>query len=577
MQTSQTRLTRRNRLNLAFAAMMALLMVVSGVSLHALSMLVRDSRGAIAAQRALWAIECVATNDGDAGRLPGVHAAAIAAARVDFRLDATTREALVALERSLDERGRARDARSTAAARLFASSDVNWQAALSHARSAAGACLARAESDAGASASHATLTIIFGSFCAICSGLLASVTRHAESSERRDTTIAADEQVAEKDRLLARFADQADAFRALLAGAPQAAVVVGAEHRAVAYNRAAAELFDLPAPDGQRTRGKLPPALPASFVARVANEAALSRVWRGERAGGALLRWRPPRQGAERFFAVYAEPIQRENGKPTGAVVLLDDCTERVSVAQREADLRQSVAAARRDFDLLIAAIAMPFAQPANDLAGSLERYARALARPQRVEPVDLDELAGDLLGQFESTIRETGAVVLATSLPTVAGDPDLLRLLLEVLLGRALDAAADWPAQVTLSASFDPQGECRTTVADARPVNLVASSFGSDMRDGDWRLLLCERIVEKHGGRLWVEAASDQGTFVHFTLPPASERQATEKSDAPAALGEPGRDRPFSPRDPNGGRRELAAPDRLPADEAMAASTISR
>jgi signal transduction histidine kinase len=165
-------------------------------------------------------------------------------------------------------------------------------------------------------------------------------------------------------------------------------------------------------------------------------------------------------------------------------------------------------------------------AERARDLIDGVLVYARAGELTLRQVPLQglVDEVAADLRPTFEST----GATLESGVLPEVEGDPRQLRRVLQNLISNALKFCGDAPPRVELSALPDSQ-EWVVTVRDngpGVPPDQATRIFGMFSRadleaDGvGIGLAVCRRIVEAHGGRIWVEAADGGGAAFRFTLP---------------------------------------------------------
>jgi len=73
--------------------------------------------------------------------------------------------------------------------------------------------------------------------------------------------------------------------------------------------------------------------------------------------------------------------------------------------------------------------------------------------------------------------------------------------------------------------------GEVRVRVSSFRTFERLNRD---DARPGTGvGLALCKRIVERHGGRIWVESAASQGATIHFSIPWGGERGGRGGSDA--------------------------------------------
>jgi signal transduction histidine kinase len=152
---------------------------------------------------------------------------------------------------------------------------------------------------------------------------------------------------------------------------------------------------------------------------------------------------------------------------------------------------------------------------------------------------VELDAGLDAALGNLTTAIEESGAeIVRPESLPTVGGDPTLLTMLWQNLIGNAVKFHRDGvePRIVVEceSGTGEHDGEWVFDVVDngigidEEFVDKVFVIFqrlhGRDVYGGTGiGLALCKKIVEYHGGTIWIDtsfAASSEGTRICFTLP---------------------------------------------------------
>ncbi|MEV6488355.1 ATP-binding protein [Actinoplanes sp. NPDC051633] len=165
-------------------------------------------------------------------------------------------------------------------------------------------------------------------------------------------------------------------------------------------------------------------------------------------------------------------------------------------------------------------------------LIEALLTYAQAGSGPCRTATAGVADLAGQAITDLRRAIDEAGAeVTVPAGLPAVHGDPTLIRQLLQNLIGNAVKYRS--PArtcQVAVGAERLPDGWA-ISVADngvGIPAEHRARVFEMFTRVDRTQaghgvgLSTCQRIVERHGGRIWVDGAPGGGTTVTFTLPDA-------------------------------------------------------
>ena len=186
---------------------------------------------------------------------------------------------------------------------------------------------------------------------------------------------------------------------------------------------------------------------------------------------------------------------------------------------------------ARELRDLTVAAVVRM-----EELIRGLLWYSRLnrSGKPPR-EQVDLRALAEEILDQMAAELAEASATVDVSELPVVAGDPVQLRQLLQNLLENALKYRdRTRPLQLTINAEQASEGMWRISIGD-NGIGIDVEQHGRIFElfrrahsgyDGmGLGLAICQRIVERHGGEIWVEAGPAGGSVFRFTVPGPSGR----------------------------------------------------
>ncbi|MBD0283215.1 MAG: hypothetical protein ICV69_13640 [Thermoleophilaceae bacterium] len=162
----------------------------------------------------------------------------------------------------------------------------------------------------------------------------------------------------------------------------------------------------------------------------------------------------------------------------------------------------------------------------ARDLIDGVLVYARA--GELSMERVALGQLAAQVAEDLRPSLERAGATLDTRELPEVEGDPRQLRRVLQNLVGNAVKFRGETPPRVELSALRDSR-EWVVTVRDngvgvdpeqATRIFEMFARAGKETDGAGIGLPVCRRIVEAHGGRIWVEPADGGGSAFRFTLP---------------------------------------------------------
>jgi signal transduction histidine kinase len=263
--------------------------------------------------------------------------------------------------------------------------------------------------------------------------------------------------------------------------------------------------------------------------------------------------------GVFRTWLGNAVPLFDPTGRPRGAVSSFIDITER----RRSAEALEAANAELRSFgDALTQDLREPLSMVvkftqllAEEYRGRLGQDADAyisdsVKAAQNIEAllkallnywavtqqsgltpssVDCNQMLSRTLRHFHAAIQETGATVTTSALPTMVADEPLLEQVFRTLIGNALQyrGKAAPTIHISAEATYDRwlfSVRDNGIGIDAKNAEHIFGMFkrlhGSEIPGTGIGLTLCKKIVERHGGRLWVERAPENGAAFRFTIP---------------------------------------------------------
>lgn len=156
--------------------------------------------------------------------------------------------------------------------------------------------------------------------------------------------------------------------------------------------------------------------------------------------------------------------------------------------------------------------------------------YARTRDQRTPFVPIDLTKTIDEIYDEFASRFEDSGAQLVCHDLPSIQGDPRLVKGLFENLLDNALKYRGRRPPEIEVSA-VQHAGMWICQVSDngvgipGEEANEVFLMFARGGQHGDVPgvgigLALCRKIAEYHGGRIWVDSGKTEGTTVSISLP---------------------------------------------------------
>jgi PAS domain S-box-containing protein len=194
-------------------------------------------------------------------------------------------------------------------------------------------------------------------------------------------------------------------------------------------------------------------------------------------------------------------------------------------------------------------AFAVDGADRMREMIEGLLAYSRVETQGDPFEPVDLETVLEEVSTDLQVAIDDDGGELTIGSLPTVEGDRSQLRRLFQNLLENAVEYSGDEPPSINITAdrktatdSASTRGEAVSSGDGKWVISISDAGIGIDpdnrtrvfevferLHSHDAHagtgigLALCQRIVERHGGEIWIHPDPDEGTTFCLSLPDAS------------------------------------------------------
>jgi len=172
-------------------------------------------------------------------------------------------------------------------------------------------------------------------------------------------------------------------------------------------------------------------------------------------------------------------------------------------------------------------------------LLNDLLTFSRVGTRGKPFEPTDCEAVLDQAVSNLRMAVEESGAVVTHDPLPTLKADDVQLVRLFQNLIDNAIKFRREDPPRVHVSAQPLPLpqagegrggGDWLFSVRDngigidpqyhERIFVIFQRLHGAEYRGTGAGLAICKKIVERHGGRIWVESESGKGSTFYFTIP---------------------------------------------------------
>ncbi len=252
-------------------------------------------------------------------------------------------------------------------------------------------------------------------------------------------------------------------------------------------------------------------------------------------------------------------PLRDAAGNITGSVVAAQDVTElrnaEKELARSNADLDQFAYLASHDLQEPLRMVtnylallerkykgkidkeameyidyAVEGAQRMKALVDDLLAYSRVETIPRQFSPVDMEAVVAGALRQLKALVDENGAEISVGELPTIVADDWQMTQVMQNLIGNAIKFHGPERPIIDISCAQDAR-EWTFAVRD--------NGIGLNMAYADKLfhmfhrlhtreqypgtgvgLALARKMIERHGGRIWVESAEGKGATFFFTVP---------------------------------------------------------
>jgi len=357
----------------------------------------------------------------------------------------------------------------------------------------------------------------------------------------------------------AALVESAELTRSILERAGDAIVVLGTDGRIALANEAAHRLAG-----GNPLLRPFGEVFPLSPVT-AGPEVGTARGGIPAPEGPAEYLFRPPK-GPSRTLLVNAASVHDLCGEPAGCVLCMTDISAQKENERQLARALEDAASSNRELKQFAYIASHDLQEPLRMVTSYLQllerryggeldddarefigfavegaqrmqqqimdllTYSRITSRGQAPTPVDPAAALAEAITRLELRIAETGAEICIGPMPMVLADPSQLAQVFQNLIGNALTFRSAEPPRIRVEAT-EEEGAVRFSISDNgigiapeyhdRIFQMFQRLHTRDRYPGSGiGLAIVQRIIERHGGRVWLESGEGEGSTFFFTLP---------------------------------------------------------
>ncbi|MDZ4678594.1 MAG: ATP-binding protein [Oligoflexia bacterium] len=164
------------------------------------------------------------------------------------------------------------------------------------------------------------------------------------------------------------------------------------------------------------------------------------------------------------------------------------------------------------------------------DLIDDLLSYSKIGREKLVLQKTNCNDILNNIKANLQTTITEKGAEITSEELPVINADPSFLSQLLQNLIANALKYSNGRKPNIQIKAE-PSDGNWLFSVKD-NGIGITRESYErifkmfkrlhstSEYTGTGIGLAICKKIVEEHGGRIWLESTVGEGSTFYFTMP---------------------------------------------------------
>jgi light-regulated signal transduction histidine kinase (bacteriophytochrome) len=171
-------------------------------------------------------------------------------------------------------------------------------------------------------------------------------------------------------------------------------------------------------------------------------------------------------------------------------------------------------------------------------LINDLLNFSRVNTRGQALVSVDCNSVLELAIANLKIAIEESGAIITHDPLPEVKADASQLNQVFQNLISNAIKFRREIPLQIHIGVERKSENEWLFSVRDNgigiekqysdRIFIIFQRLHGRSKYQGTGiGLAICKKIIERHGGSIWVESELNKGSIFYFTIPDTTDKRS--------------------------------------------------